>query len=1338
MQLTNILVKIVVLLFSLDIQQGLIDSIAHYLPLNRFMMKKVLRRMLAALTPTLLLLGCFSQSALAQAPYCTITYPSGYFSWGMTQVTIGTFLQSPTFTSSYGNFVNANVPITAGVATNVSVTITGWASVGIAADFNNDNDFEDAGEVLYAPPYFAASPTTYTGTITVPPSVTSGNYRMRIWTREANGGGANGGLIPCGTYNYGRYADYTLQVTNSATCIPPSNVTVTPTTNAAAIAWTASSSTPPMYRWLVIANGGVPGTAPAVATGTTAALTANSTGLAPATQYDAYVKSLCGASDSSVWTLVSTFYTLCDGTPAVGVASASAPTVCPTVDFTLSLAGVTAAPGITYQWQSANVATGPFTNIAGGTTATYITSQTAASYYRCVVTCTGSSLSSTSNVVNVGLNAATSCYCTPTSTTPASYYISSFSTTGGMTNITNNSTGSGAYNLYLAQSASQIVGGTVNISVTTSSALATRAIYIDWNQDGAFDETTEKVFANTYGTGNTAATVTGSFMVPLTASIGTTRMRVRTAYFSGVTMHACNNLSNGEAEDYTFQVVSPVGVCINPTNLAVTAVTPTSATASFTAPTIGNTPTNYIYQLRTDGTTPSSGALGLALSGTVTASPINFTTLDPATNYTLFVRTFCSVGDSSIWNSVPFNTDFDTLTPVSLGQFNFDVVANGIGAANTSTNNDVDNGGFALVAANFQATATGTLPTYSLPMNRVIQNGIRKYRLADYTGNNALRQTLTSGNGAVRFLAPKRANKVYIMGVSGAAVANFTAVVHFADGTTQSASMNFPDWYTATNQVVVSGIGRVNRNTNGLEGTPTGGPRFHDSSIVITTANRNKQIDSVVIQRTGTTAGISNVMAVSIVPNVNQSCKLPGYLTIANANCIGGLLSWQGNGTNTNYEISYGPIGTLANSGTIIPVTGTTGANTHQWVNALTGTSFQLYVRANCGSGSYSDWVGPLEVTLPATIITPAFTLPSDICSGSTAPLLPTSSTNGVDGTWSPATVSNTTSGSYTFTPAATFPCAVPVTVAISVSGQIIPTFTQIAPFCSGSPAPVLPITSNNGFAGTWSPSLINNMVSGTYTFTPTPSSSACVAPTTMDVIINPIAQQMELITICSSELPFEWNNITINAGGTSAATYVTPAANGCDSIVTLNLSVLTNTNPSVSISSNPSGQVGVGTSVTFTASIIDGVGSTPTFQWNRSGADIAGATNATWTGIAGVDFLNGDNISVTASGFNVCAAVSSATSNIIEVGVTLSIANGKPPIGFKTFPNPITNQLNIEGLKGNTQISVMDALGRVVMKEIATVPAVKLDFNEVSNGVYILLMQDDKGNQWSQKVIKK
>ena len=72
-----------------------------------------------------------------------------------------------------------------------------------------------------------------------------------------------------------------------------------------------------------------------------------------------------------------------------------------------------------------------------------------------------------------------------------------------------------------------------------------------------------------------------------------------------------------------------------------------------------------------------------------------------------------------------------------------------------------------------------------------------------------------------------------------------------------------------------------------------------------------------------------------------------------------------------------------------------------------------------------------LSVTVN-TLITPVFTPIAPFCSGTLSPVLPTTSTNGITGTWSPATISNTASGTYTFT-ASTGQCAnsVPLLVII-------------------------------------------------------------------------------------------------------------------------------------------------------------------------------------------------------------------------------------------------------------------------------------------------------------------
>src|SRR5260370_29995272 len=66
-----------------------------------------------------------------------------------------------------------------------------------------------------------------------------------------------------------------------------------------------------------------------------------------------------------------------------------------------------------------------------------------------------------------------------------------------------------------------------------------------------------------------------------------------------------------------------------------------------------------------------------------------------------------------------------------------------------------------------------------------------------------------------------------------------------------------------------------------------------------------------------------------------------------------------------------------------------------------------------------------MDITITAQV-TPTFTQIGPLCQFSTAPALPGTSTNGVTGTWSPATINTTTAGTatYTFTPNNPSQCA--------------------------------------------------------------------------------------------------------------------------------------------------------------------------------------------------------------------------------------------------------------------------------------------------------------------------
>jgi hypothetical protein len=75
----------------------------------------------------------------------------------------------------------------------------------------------------------------------------------------------------------------------------------------------------------------------------------------------------------------------------------------------------------------------------------------------------------------------------------------------------------------------------------------------------------------------------------------------------------------------------------------------------------------------------------------------------------------------------------------------------------------------------------------------------------------------------------------------------------------------------------------------------------------------------------------------------------------------------------------------------------------------------------------------------------------------------------------------------------------------------------------------------------------------GTQTAT-LPTVAGCDSVVTMTLIVNPVYAETENRTICASELPYTWNGIQFTEAGTQSATL--PTVNGCDSVVTMTLTV--------------------------------------------------------------------------------------------------------------------------------------------------------------------------------------
>ncbi len=229
-----------------------------------------------------------------------------------------------------------------------------------------------------------------------------------------------------------------------------------------------------------------------------------------------------------------------------------------------------------------------------------------------------------------------------------------------------------------------------------------------------------------------------------------------------------------------------------------------------------------------------------------------------------------------------------------------------------------------------------------------------------------------------------------------------------------------------------------------------------------------------------------------------------------------------------------------------LPATSLNGIN-GSWSPAINNMATTTY--------TFTPAAGQCAISTTMTIVitpstTPAFVQVNPICSGAPLAALPTVSTNGISGSWSPA-INNTTTTTYTFTPAAG-QCALPTTMTITVNPNVIPVFTPVGPVCAGTPISPLATTSTNGVTGTWSPA-INNMATTTYTFTPV-SNGQCSGSTTMTIVINPYLTGTRNVSMCEGG-SYTFNGLVYTASVNGVKDTI-PNQNTCDSIITLNLNV--------------------------------------------------------------------------------------------------------------------------------------------------------------------------------------
>jgi gliding motility-associated-like protein len=249
-----------------------------------------------------------------------------------------------------------------------------------------------------------------------------------------------------------------------------------------------------------------------------------------------------------------------------------------------------------------------------------------------------------------------------------------------------------------------------------------------------------------------------------------------------------------------------------------------------------------------------------------------------------------------------------------------------------------------------------------------------------------------------------------------------------------------------------------------------------------------------------------------------------------------------------------------------LPLTSLNGI-TGSWAPALNNLSTTIYTftpdPSNCAN------TATLTITVNQPTTTPNFDQVAAVCSGATLQPLPTNSTNGVSGSWSPA-LNNLSTSTYTFTPNAG-QCALTATMTITINSGNVPSFDPVGPYCIGASIPSLPTISNELISGIWSPS-INNTATTTYTFTP--SSGQCATTTQLTVSVGPPVTPtfaaISPVCIGSSVNPLPSTSQEGIAGGWSpvfdqnnSAVYTfTPNSDQCANTTTISVSVNPLTTP--------------------------------------------------------------------------------------------------------------------------------------------------------------------------------
>ncbi|MBQ4821045.1 reprolysin-like metallopeptidase [Aquimarina sp. MMG016] len=346
--------------------------------------------------------------------------------------------------------------------------------------------------------------------------------------------------------------------------------------------------------------------------------------------------------------------------------------------------------------------------------------------------------------------------------------------------------------------------------------------------------------------------------------------------------------------------------CLNPHSLLVSNQRSRSVDVSWST---SGLESNWELLYGPRGFSPSN-----ATNQVVNTNPYEITTLEPQTEYELYIRSICAIGDTSEYIGPIFFT-----TPCDAYSAPFEEVFANYSRPSCWSEEGNSNWSFgryydSQLGREVEDRTEGNQTNYTWKNNNSSDPTVPSYLITPFIDVSSL------VTPSVEFSI--NSNEIFNNEYN-------TLTVEFYDGAS---------WNTLQN---------VQGSTNG----------WRDFYLDLSSYNitDDVQIRFSIIQNTNSSE-YNYILIDDVRIGELPSCFNPYSLDVSSVSFNSATVNWVDD-TNTNWQIEYGVSGFALGTGAVID------ANTNEGVieNLTSGTDHQFYIRANCGAGDFSEWIGPAD-----------------------------------------------------------------------------------------------------------------------------------------------------------------------------------------------------------------------------------------------------------------------------------------------------------------------------------------------------------------------------------------